>query len=286
MIADLDETIRAILVEGLPVRNSEIDISFDQPKREWSARLNRPTVNLFLYDLKENAALRQAQWENLSANGRLDGGSARLKRSPLRMDCYYLLTAWAADPEDEHRLLSRCLLALARHPVLPADSLAGSLQGQPYEIPARLAHHDKLTNPAEVWSALDNELRPGISYILTLALDPWTEISSPIVRSRLLRTGQAQGGPRSRQLQEDTIAEQVEIGGTVRQASGDGEPLAGIQVAVKGTGLFAASDAQGRYRLGSLPPGSYTLVAWPPKGKVREKAVELNAEGGDYDIEV
>jgi hypothetical protein len=286
MIADLDEIIRALLVAELPVRNGEIDISFDQPKREWSARLNRPAVNLFLYDVKENPTLRQAQWEQVYENGRRNGEAARLKRSPLRLDCFYLLTAWAADPEDEHRLLSRCLLALSRYPVLPAERLLGSPEGRPYEIPARLAQHDKLTNPAEMWSALDNELRPSISYILTLAFDPWMEISTPIVRSRTLRTGQTGDSAHSRKLQAGTLAEQVEIGGTVLEASGDGKPLAGIQVAVKGTGLFAASDTQGRFRLGSLPPGEYTLIAWPAKGRPKEKPVKLGSKGGDYDIEV
>ena len=58
MIADLDETIRQLIVKELPIRNNEIDIAFDQPKREWSARLTKPTINLFMYDLRENVQYR------------------------------------------------------------------------------------------------------------------------------------------------------------------------------------------------------------------------------------
>ena len=127
MIADLDETIRQLLKEELPIKNSEIEVSFEQPKRENSAKWTKPTVNLFLYDLRENNVLRQHQWERLAGgdNGGRGGVEqlARLKRSPMRVDCCYMLTTWANDPEDEHRLLTRCLLALFRFPILPEDRL-------------------------------------------------------------------------------------------------------------------------------------------------------------------
>ena len=132
MIADLDETIRQLLIAELPVKNGEIEISFDQPKREWSARLSRPTVNFFLYDLRENATLRQHGWERM---GPVNGDNmSRFKRTPFRVDCFYMLTTWAAEPDDEHRLLSRTLMSLFRFPILPDDRLIGSLQNPPFEI--------------------------------------------------------------------------------------------------------------------------------------------------------
>jgi hypothetical protein len=287
MIADLDETIRQLLISEMPIKNGEIEISFHQPRREWSTRLNKPTANFFLYDLRENPTLRAPQWERLEGgNGR--DHTARLKRSPQRVDCFYMLTTWAAEPEDEHRLMTRCLMTLFRFPILPADRLIGSLKDPPYDIPAHLALHDRLTNPAEVWSALDNEMRPSVPYVITLALDPWTEISGPIVRTLFLRSGQANTLPSQPKLVEGTQSQMVDIGGTVRQGNGDGAPLPGIEVAVKGTGLFATTDRDGRFVLGSLPPGKYTLVAWPQKGKPREKPVTLSSgpPGEDFDIEL
>lgn len=189
MIADLDETLRKLLIEELPIHNGEIDVKFDQPKREWSARLAKPTLNFFLYDVRENHMLRQHQWQQVT-DGRGNGRTAQRKRSPFRIDCFYMITSWAAEPQDEHRLLARCLRALFRYPTLPEERLVGALQTPIFDIQARLARHDTLTNPAEVWSALDNELRPSISYVITLALDPWTEVSGPIVRTLKLRTRQ------------------------------------------------------------------------------------------------
>ena len=61
MIADLDETIKQIVVKEIPIKNGEIDVKFDQPTREWSAKLAKPTINFFLYDVRENNVLRTHQ---------------------------------------------------------------------------------------------------------------------------------------------------------------------------------------------------------------------------------
>jgi hypothetical protein len=281
MIADLDETIRQLLMKELPVRNGEIDIKFDQPKREWSARLSKPTVNLFLYDVRENNVLRQHQWEQI----REGNGTITRKRSPMRVDCFYMMTTWAADPEDEHRLLTRCLMALFRFPILPEDQLVGSMQNPLFEIQARLAAHDRLTNPAEVWSSLDNEMRPSVSYVVSLALDPWQEITGPAVRSATIHVGQAYKPERLQSLQEGGEGVSlIYFGGSIKEKGNDKKPLPGIQVAVKGTGFVTTTDERGHYRLGALMPGDYTLVVWPPKGKPVEKQVTLPAGEGDYDV--
>jgi hypothetical protein len=281
MIADLDETLRQMLIAEMPVKNGEVNIEFDQPKREWSGRLSKPTVNLFLYDVRENNVLRQHQWEQVN-NGKRADTLAHLKRTPFRVDCFYMLTAWANDPEDEHRLLTRALLALFRFPTLPEDRLVGALRNPTFEIQARLACHDRLTNPAEVWSALDNELRPSVPYVITLALDPWTEITGPVVSTLTLRTGQTATLPQRQVLVAGTQTDLCFIGGVVRRK--DGTAVDGIEVAVKGTGLFAKTDAQGRFGLGSLPPGSYTLVAWPAEDKPKEKAIAVPSASGEYDL--
>lgn len=278
MIEDLDLTLEALLKAELPIKNGAVDVKFDQPTREWSGRLTRPTVNFYLYDVRENVVLRQHQWEQLGGgNGR--DHRARRKRTPYRVDCHYMITTWASEPDDEHRLLGRTLLALFRHPLLPEHLLQGQLQNQPYDIQAALARHDRLTNPAEVWSALDNEIRPSISYVLTVALDPWQEVSGPVVRTLRLRTGARDEDAPGEQLLAPTVDEKVYIGGTVFKEE---EPQPSIGVALKGTGFFGTSDSRGTFTLGGVPPGEYTLVAWPAKGKPQERQIVV--PGDDYDI--
>jgi len=286
MIADLDQSIKQLLVSDLPIKNGEIDVNFDLPNREWSNKLTKPTVNFFLYDVRENTALRRAQFDP-AGNGNARDELTRMKKAPHRIDCFYMLTTWAAEAEDEHRLLTRVLMSLFRYPVLPDHFLAGTLQEPRFPIQTYTARHDKLTNPAEVWSALDNEMRPSVAYSTTMTLDPWSEISGPIVRTLTLRTGKTTSLPWFEQFDEDGFSSELtHIGGTIRSKADDGRPLSGLEVAIKGRGWFATTDDDGRFKLGGMPPGDYTLVVWPEKGKPKEKKISVPAAKDDYDLEL
>ena len=60
MLADLDETLRVLLKRELGRHGFDgVDVAFDAPAREWSSQLSSPTVNLFLYDLRESTENRQ-----------------------------------------------------------------------------------------------------------------------------------------------------------------------------------------------------------------------------------
>lgn len=278
MIEDLDKSITQLLVNEIPVANGDIGIEFHQPTREWSARRTKPVINLFLYDVRENNTLRQHQWQQVG-NGR--DRLSHQKRTPYRVDCHYMLTCWANEPEDEHYLLSRAMLALFRHPILPEVYLVGQMKEQPFDIQAHLARHDRLTNPAEVWSVLDNEMRPAIAYIITLALDPWAEVISPLVHTFILRAGQANALPTRQMVLPDSLDTRYAIGGWVQRGQ---TPQQGIRVAVQGTGYVAETDAEGRFMLGMFPAGDYVLIAWPDKGGPTTRAVTV--PGAEYDIEL
>ena len=58
MIQDLDESLRA-LVRRDAMDGSGVEISFDAPTKDWSARRNTPTVDLYLYDIREDMARRE-----------------------------------------------------------------------------------------------------------------------------------------------------------------------------------------------------------------------------------
>jgi hypothetical protein len=143
-----------------------------------------------------------------------------------------------------------------------------------------------------VWSSLDNELRPSVSYIVTLALDPWKEISGPVVKTLTLRTGETLTLPQKWELRQGTEpGEMALIGGTVRDKA-QGVPQAGIEVALKGTGHMGKTDEQGKFVFRGLLPGDYTLVAWLPRKDAKEpprfteKKIAVPLRGGDYDLEV
>ena len=79
MLSKLDETIRQLLIKEGGLDPAEIDVSFDIPNREWSAGISKPTVNCYLFDIHENAEMRQhgMQMERPGTN------SAARRRPPV-----------------------------------------------------------------------------------------------------------------------------------------------------------------------------------------------------------
>jgi hypothetical protein len=280
MIDDLDEVLRQLLIREIPIKNNEVEVKFDQPKREWSARLSRPTLNLFLYDVRENSKLRQTRplWEV----ERQGDGNVTKRRKPVRVDLHYMITAWAAEPEDEHRLLTRILMAFFRYPHLPEELLPESLQNQPVPISIMAAQKEELTNPADVWSALDNEFRPAVVCVITLALDPYRPITVPLVSTRELRVAQA-AQPLFRQLTEATEPDVFwTIGGTVRSD----KPLdpAQVRLTLVERGLDVPLQPDGRFTIGNLQAGDYTLEIKPDGRKPRRHKITVPAP--DYEFVV
>ena len=137
MFDEIDEALRRLLIEEIPIRNNEIEIAFDQPRREWSARLNRPTLNIFLHDVRENAQLRQSYTQRQQPHP--DRRQTALQRPEARVDLHYMITAWASEPDDEHRLLARTLLAFLRHREMPESFLPASLRKQPRPVAVSVA---------------------------------------------------------------------------------------------------------------------------------------------------
>ncbi|MBX2997525.1 MAG: DUF4255 domain-containing protein [Caldilineaceae bacterium] len=281
MFDDVDEALRVLLVREIPVRGSEIEIAFEQPKREWSARLNRPTLNVFMHDLRENIDLRSSYQHHgkPTANGR----NIVISRPTHRFDLHYLITSWASEPDDEHRLLGRALLALLRVPELHPATLSGTLIHQPVPLQLRVSQYESHLTPLDIWGVLDNEMRPALMCTVTLSLDPHLPIEVPAVRSRQLRVGDIDalsyrrqtlqsGGPvrfigRPRNIAEETedstgadadrsfIGDYWTVGGQI-QLSEDAKE---VYVVIVQTGQEIPVAADGRFVIGNLRVGAYTL---------------------------
>jgi hypothetical protein len=271
LLADLDESIRQLLVRAVPLDPTEVDVSFDAPDREWSGRLSRPTLNCFLYDLRENHDLRHNDWELNRANG-----SQQKRKPPLRIDVSYQVSAWARAAEDEHQLLWRALVALVRNPILPVEVLQGGLKDQPLPLPAKVGQPEQTPrNPADLWQALDNRIRPAVAYVVTLALDPDVQIVTPLIFTSTTRI-QHYGG--------DAGRERVQIAGTVRAKDGAQSPVAGVTVRIKETGDTAVTDAEGRFIFSHAPRGLVTLAVRVDGRADVTKGFDVPAPSYDVDV--
>ena len=244
MIDELDDALRELLIRELPIKHNEVDIAFDQPKRDWSARLSRPTVNVYLHDIRENTRLRREQ--NPYEMERRPN-SVVVQRQPMRVDLHYLITTWATAPEDEHRLLARTLMTLMRYPEFPGDLLPEGLQDQPIPIPLKVAQSDTLDKPSDLWSVLDNQQRPGIVLIATLSFSPYPSVVQPLTRTAQVRTSPI-GEP-------DEGHGYLSISGKVRSR----KPLNNLGLKLLNSGKNVDVLPGGEYGIRNIQPGEYTL---------------------------
>ena len=177
MIRDLDDTLAAMLKNRAPVGSAlaSAAITFDLPDSAWRKKLNKLTVNSYLYDVRENRELRRNE---SSLYRSADGKKAALRRPAVRVDCAYSITAWSVSNTDavleEHRVLSQVLLVLLQNQRILTADLKGSMVNQPQPYPTVIAAPDSTKNNPEFWKALDQELRPALNYVVTLGmwLDP------------------------------------------------------------------------------------------------------------------
>jgi hypothetical protein len=167
VIHEVDDALRRLIKEQA-LRGTEVEIAFDAPTRDWAARRNAPTIDVFLYDIREDVR-RKARG---SADIRDDDGRIVARREPPRyVKLSYLVTAWTQRPEDEHRLLSALLAGCIRHESLPPALLTGSLADLGLPVPMTIA----LPPPedrafADVWTALGGELKPSLDVVVTAPL--------------------------------------------------------------------------------------------------------------------
>lgn len=271
MITDLNETIRQLLIQKGALDRVEVDISFETPDREWVASISKPTVNAYLYDVRENHELRSTEW----VIEKDPNGIATRKKNPNRIDLSYLITVWTNDIEDAHRVLWHVLQTLSRYPELPEELLSGQLAGQYYPIKTTTAQPDGLfQNPADFWTALDNQLKPSINYVVTVPLDLDVAFEAPVVRTKTIGF----------KAPDTEIERLVQVAGMVYEA---GKPTQGIpraKVVAKEARMTAETDDQGRLSFPKLSEGKHTFQVLVSGKKVQETSVTVPS--ASYDLEV
>ncbi|MFJ4280801.1 DUF4255 domain-containing protein [Streptomyces massasporeus] len=194
MIHEVDEVLKGLLSGGA-LAGSGIDIALDAPTRDWAARRNAPTVNAYLYDIREDVNRRQ--------RGQLPVRDERdvivKRRQPPRwFRLSYLVTAWTKQPQDEHRLLSAVLATLIPRELLPPSELPGSLAALGMTIPVSVAGiQTESRSLAEIWSALGGELKPSLDLVITAPFPAYPEYDAgpPVTEGAAVRMGGLDGTP-------------------------------------------------------------------------------------------
>ena len=159
----MDSALRTLIERNTGVR--DVEVVFDAPTREWAGRRTTPTIDVYLYDIREDLRLRQRGVINSYDP---DGQQIVARHLPPRhFKLSYLVTAWTQRPEDEHRLLSLLLSTFLAYDALPTEVLEGPLaeMGLPVQLTIGLPPPED-RGFADVWSALGGELKPSIDVVV------------------------------------------------------------------------------------------------------------------------
>lgn len=252
MIQELSEALRRLLTQaGL----GEIEVVFNRPSENFQP--TKPTINLFLYDLRENLDRRHNEPDIERRNGQVI-----MRRPPLFVACSYLVTAWVGQSQteteilQEQALLSQALQIFARHPTIPDDVLPAPFQASipPWEMVILLPDTQK--NLGEFWSSLGNKLRPSFNATVTLPMPVFAEVASPIVTTATVKFGE-RTTPEEKLIKPETRQEFFHIRGQVIGAD-DQPSKEAIATLIEPT-LTTKTDDNGQFRFTNLPAGTYTL---------------------------
>jgi hypothetical protein len=170
VLSALDGSLRDFLRAEVPLRAEDVDIDFGTPTKEWSSRLTRSTVNLFLFDIRRSTSRAIAGMAVRERNGT----HQQVFRAPM-IKIRYIVTVWTAEPGDEHRVLGDLLRLVAVTGEVPTRYLSGELAelGNPAEL--TLGGEDGSRGP-DIWGPL------GVSPRASLELAVVLPAREPVVR--------------------------------------------------------------------------------------------------------
>jgi hypothetical protein len=271
-LADLDEALRTLLKRELERHGFEgVDIAFDAPATDWSAKLTNPTVNLFLYDLRESVAETEVSVRNVRVNG-----VAMSAPAPMRLEVTYSVTAWTKAVQDEHRLLSQVLSILFSHVSLPGDLLQGRLAAASVFRTIETEVGRPKEEKADFWTSIGGRYKASIDYAVKLEVESGlTFTRGPEVRTQTVHVG-IQGGPAR------TFEELTRFGGIVRDK--DGEPVANAWVVLPDLGRMASTNLDGRFTFDSMRPGDHRVVARTAAGEEASGTAKVPGQGIDLEL--
>src|SRR4030095_956334 len=154
-LADVGESLVNVLWEEIqldPVVNALIDnqakISLKSPADLATDALVR--LSIYLYRVVEDPFTKNQF--SVSGNG------AQLRKAPLTLDLFYLITPIVGEPRDQQIVLGKVMQVLYDRAILEGSDLAGSLAG-PNESLRVILNPVSLEETARVWQALELSYR-------------------------------------------------------------------------------------------------------------------------------
>lgn len=252
MLKDLDDSILAML-QGEATEGSELasaTISFAVPDESWRNTGTTLTLNIYLYDIRENRTLRSNDLiKSLDSEG-----NYTINKAEPRVDCSFIITAWnksdTDDPDNiliEHRLLSQVLEVLLKNSTVPSSYLSGLLEDQEPDVRISTSKGSGVPNPVEFWTALGTPFRASLDCTFTITLDLNQEIETASIVSSSINQFSIN------ESQEKVIT----FGGLVLDS--DENPIENAIISITELDLESNSNSEGKFYFNGISEATDSL---------------------------
>ncbi len=175
-IGMVSESLRNLLV-GEMVLHPGVDVTILAPDETSGGR----RINLFLYKVQENPALKNMDWLVKK------GEPTQLVPPPLSLSLFYLMTPYATnDPQTgnatAHEFLGEAMRVFYENPIVPQEYLVDGLQDAREQIKI-IQNTLDLEELSQVWSTFTQPFRISVLYeVSVVQLDMLTESERTMAR--------------------------------------------------------------------------------------------------------
>lgn len=159
-IADVTYTLEELLKNEQNPQDL-FDISLKSPAEETIVPSMKPKINLFLFRVAENINAKNQEWKPL--------GTRTLVYPPLALNLFYVMTPFAEDPLDEHRVLGEAMRIFYGNAIVAGSQLQGVLENTDEELKIELSQLS-LEELTRIWSAFTIPYRLTVCYEVRILL--------------------------------------------------------------------------------------------------------------------
>lgn len=152
-IAEVSQTLVTVLTDGLSALHTTVRMD-DLQATPSTANL----LTLFLFQIREDGHSR-----NRPVEVRPQGNKAIIQRPPLALCVHYMLTPWAAQQEDNQRILGQAMQTLHDSAITTGPVLSGSLKQANESLHLALVPLS-LEDQLRVWNGLNKPYRLSLHY--------------------------------------------------------------------------------------------------------------------------
>jgi hypothetical protein len=154
VIAEVSKALKDLLEKEMTL--PDVSVTISTPDEEISNSKNR--INLFLYQITENAQLKNQDWQPISPT--------KIIPPPLSLGLFYLITPYPKNPSDyaeAHLILGDVMRIFFDKPILTSRYLAKAKEKA--KIILNPINIDEMT---KIWSAINKPCRLSVGYEISI----------------------------------------------------------------------------------------------------------------------